>query len=73
MSKKILITEKQKRDFNEMLRSLRLIAQGYQSSDQLRRNAEKEYGLSSSELIEYAYDNVQNEAKNSIKGVSFIQ
>lgn len=40
----------------------------YQSPDQLRRCAERQYGLPSDEAIEYAYENVLDEAKAAVKG-----
>jgi hypothetical protein len=71
--KKVLITEKQKQQFNQMLLTLRKIAKDYQTSEQLRRNSEKEYGLDYSEALEYAYDNLQTEAKTASKGLKFIE
>jgi hypothetical protein len=41
----------------------------YQSPSQLRKSAEKQYGLSAEEVIEMAYENVLIEAKNAIKGM----
>jgi len=41
----------------------------YMSPEQLRRRAEKDYGLSGDEAIEMAYDNVLIEAKSTIKGM----
>lgn len=70
---KILITKKQKNQFNLMLHALRKIAKGYQTSDQIRRNSEKEYGLEFSEALEYSYDNLQNEAKTACQGIRFIE
>lgn len=40
----------------------------YQTVQQLRRNSEKEYGLSFEEALEYAYENVKEEAIRVIKG-----
>lgn len=56
-----------------MLHALRKIAKGYQTSDQIRRNSEKEYGLEFSEALEYSYDNLQNEAKTACQGIRFIE
>ena len=41
----------------------------YQSPDRLRKSAEKQYGLEGDEAIEYAYENVLEEAKLAIKGI----
>lgn len=47
--------------------ALRRISQ-YESPDRLRRNADKDYGLSGEEAIEMAYENVIAEAKRAIHG-----
>ncbi len=39
----------------------------YQSVEWLRRNAERQYGLSPSEALEMAYENVLCEAKDAIR------
>jgi hypothetical protein len=41
----------------------------YQTPDQLRRCAEKQYGLPADEAIEMAYENVLAEARAAIKGM----
>jgi hypothetical protein len=41
----------------------------YDTPSKLRRRAERDYGLSGDEAIEYAYENVLQEARNGIKGV----
>lgn len=41
----------------------------YDSPDKLRRRAEKDYGLSGEEAIEYAYENVRDDAKEAIRGL----
>lgn len=48
---------------------LRRIARDYQSAEQLLRNGEREYGISGSEALEYAYDNIQCEARAAVKGI----
>lgn len=48
--------------------ALRVITK-YQTPDQLRRRSEKMYGLSYEEALEYAYENVQQTAKDAIRGV----
>lgn len=47
---------------------LKKIARGYQSAPEVLRNAENEYGLSPCEALEMAYDNIQVEAENAIRG-----
>jgi hypothetical protein len=49
--------------------ALRRIAKDYQTPAQLRRNAERQYGLSYHEALEYAYENILNDAKQAIRGV----
>lgn len=70
---KIEISEKQKQQFNQMLSTLRIIAKGYQSKDEIRKNAQKEYGLDPEEALGYAYKNLQIEAYNASKGVRVIK
>lgn len=40
----------------------------YETVERLRRNAEKQYGITGEEAIEYAYENVIQEARNAIRG-----
>lgn len=47
--------------------ALKRIARGYQTSDQLRRRA-GQYGCSHLEELEMSYENMQQEAKLTIKG-----
>ncbi|WP_186198018.1 hypothetical protein [Burkholderia gladioli] len=49
--------------------ALKLIAKAYQTPAQIRRTSEKKYGLQYEEALEYAYENIQQEARNAIKGV----
>lgn len=46
---------------------LRRIAREYRSSESLLKRGDA--GLSGEETLEYAYDNIQWEAKNAIRGV----
>ena len=48
--------------------ALREIAKNYSTTEQLRRTAEREYGLSYHEAMEMAYDNIQATAADAIKG-----
>lgn len=72
MEKKIQITEKQAVQFNVMLTVLKRIAKGYQTTEQLRRGSEKQYGLEYEEALEMAYENIQVEAETASKGLKFI-
>lgn len=49
--------------------TLRRIAKHYQTAEQLQRRAYKDWGLHDPlEALEYAYENIQQEAKIAIKG-----
>ena len=72
MAKKIQITESQALQFNKMLSTLRRISKGYQTTEQLRRSSETQYGLSYGEAMEMAYENIQGEAATTSKGLKFI-
>ena len=48
--------------------ALRAIAREYQTPEQLRRNAEKQYGLPYEEVLEMSYDNMQAMARHAIRG-----
>lgn len=63
------MTKTQQRQFLIMHEALRRIAKEYQTPDQLRKSCEKQYGLSYNESITMAYENLQAEAKQAIKGV----
>ena len=55
-----------------MLHTLKRISKHYQNPDQIRRNSDKQYGLEYGEALEYSYENIQNEAAWSIKGIREI-
>lgn len=52
-----------------MYDTLKRLAGGYKSLNQLRRDSEKQYGLEYHEALEYAYENIQQDAKNALKGL----
>jgi hypothetical protein len=56
----------------KMYNALKRIAKGYQTPDQLRRNCDKQYGLGFEESLEMAYENLQQEAKDGIKGIRVV-
>lgn len=48
--------------------TLKRIAKGYQTPDQLRRNSERDFGCRYHEALEMTYENLQMEAANAIRG-----
>ena len=48
--------------------TLKRIAKGYMTPEQLRRRAEKEYGIDYEDALEMSYDNLQCEAADAIRG-----
>lgn len=48
--------------------TLKRIADDYDKSKYLIRDANKRYGLAPVEVLEMSYDNIQAEAKKAIKG-----
>jgi|GEM_PF-1898966 hypothetical protein len=62
------MTKKEEAKFEQMYLALRRIAKGYVSTGQVDRNAAR-LGLSPHEFLEYAYDNIQQEAKNGLRGI----
>lgn len=67
------MTEKQKNNYNKMLKALKKIARGYQTSNQIKRDSQKQYGLDYEEALEMSYDNIQEEARFALKGISEIK
>ncbi len=67
------LTTQQVKQFNQMIRSLKIIAKDYKKPDWLRRNSEKLYGLEYEEALEMAYENIQNLASISVRGVRPIE
>lgn len=52
----------------EYFDALKKIAREYRPSEWFEAHAEKEYGLSPDEALQMAYDNMQQEAANAIRG-----
>lgn len=52
----------------KLYEALRRISR-YETPDRLRRSGEKQYGLPGEEVVELAYENIQEEARRAIKGV----
>jgi hypothetical protein len=61
------MTEKQSNE-QRYYDALKRIASRYDTAERIIKNAERDYGLESLEALEYAYDNIQGEAKFAIKG-----
>ena len=62
------MTAKEKQNYNRMREALIRITK-YQTPDRMRRDSEKDWGVSFEEAIEMAYENIQQEAKVGVKGV----
>lgn len=62
------MTSKEAIQFKQMHHALKRIA-AYDSSDRLRRSSQKDWGVDFEEAIEMAYENVQQEAKNGLRGI----
>ncbi len=69
---KTQITPKQVDQFNIMLATLKKISKGYATTEYLRKNSEKQYGLEFEECIEITYDNIQQDAKQACKSVKTL-
>ena len=62
------MTAKEKQNYNRMREALIRITK-YQTPDRMRKDSEKDWGVSFDEAIEMAYENIQQEAKFGVKGV----
>ena len=69
----IPMTKKQAEQFNQMLSTLKRISKHYESSSKIRRTSQKDYALEYEEALEYAYDNIQADAKDACKGIKPIE
>jgi hypothetical protein len=49
--------------------ALRCIARDYEKSDKLIAHAQERYGLDPIEALQMAYDNIQQTAKDALKGI----
>jgi exonuclease III len=70
--KKIQITTKQAEQFNHMLSTLRRIHKNYMPVEDLRMSEEAEFH-GEQEVIEMAYENIQEEARNASRNVKHIK
>ena len=60
-------TDKNAADAARYFAALKRISQ-YQSPDRMRKSSQKDWGLGFEETLEYAYENVIQEARNAIRG-----
>ena len=63
------MSEKELLQFKMMHQTLTRIAKDYMTPDQLRRKSQKSFGLDYEEALEYAYENMQQSAKNTLRQV----
>jgi hypothetical protein len=54
--------------FNQMFDALQRISQ-YEDLENLKANADEDYGLDGNEAVEMAYENVLYEARQGLRGV----
>lgn len=55
--------------FNRMRAVLILIGREYRTPEYLRKNAERDYGIDYHQALEMAYENIQETAREAVKGV----
>lgn len=67
------MTKKQIEDYNRMYGALLTIAKDYMSVGKLRKEGEKIYGIDYEEVLEMAYENIQELAKAAVKNVKQIK
>jgi hypothetical protein len=67
------MTEKQKNQFNVMLKALRCISKEFLTPEQLFKNSQKLYGLDYTEALEMAYENCINVAKVNCKNIKELK
>jgi len=67
------MTPEQVDQFNQMHKALLAISEGYESSENLRTNAEKKYGMNETDVLELSYGAIQAIAKNAVMGIKKIE
>lgn len=67
------MTNKQVKQFNNMLTVLRGISNGFSTPGQLRRECGSRYGLEYEETLEMSYENIQMVARGAARGVRPIK
>lgn len=67
-SNQITITKKQAEQFNRMRHALHTISKGYMTPEQVRKSEDAEFhGFA--EALSMCYDNIQEEARITVKGI----
>lgn len=66
------MTKKQIENYNLMREAL-LEIKAYDSTEKLRKDSERDWGLEFEEVLEMAYDNIQATAAFAVKGVRAIK
>lgn len=67
------MTDKQRETYNRMRLALRKNHLGFQSTSQLRRNCDRDYGIDYMEALEMAYENMQSVAEQAVYRVCEIR
>ncbi len=65
----VTITETQRKQFIIMYNALKTIGYQYQTPDRLRKESKNDFGLDYTEALEMSYENIQQLAKASTKGI----
>lgn len=63
------MTKKEREDYERMRIALKRIATRYMTLKQIERDAEKRIGLSYREVLEMAYENIRDDARDAVRGV----
>ncbi|TRM53252.1 hypothetical protein YH64_009125 [Achromobacter sp. LC458] len=63
------MSQKERTDYERMRLALKRIATGYMTLKQIERDAEKRIGLSYGEVLEMAYENIRDDAREAVRGV----
>lgn len=66
------MSPKQIKQFNAMRAALIKIGKGYQTPQQIHKTSKKTYGLDPEEVLQMAYENMQNDANIAVSGVKAI-
>jgi len=67
------MTDSQITKWNKMVKALKTISEGFMEPEELRDNAEKEYGLTYEDALEMSYENIQVIAAQGVKGIKEIK
>lgn len=63
------MNQKELADYERMRLTLKRIATGYMTLKKIERDAEKRIGLSYKEVLEMAYENIRDDAREAVRGV----